>query len=253
MVTKGHELAAVQPDGTVRWALSRPRPVGLARWNGPDGYRIAYLEADRLRVVDGDGTEDRPLAHGIAWVAPAWRPGPAHQLAFATHRASVVGVSADSGRRLFESRGRFVVRSLQWSAGRLLVTRADRIQLLDGSGRTAWTWTAPPGTRIGSATARGGRVAVVLRDGAGSRLVLVARGHKPRVLFAGPGRFAPARWSPDGRWLLAPWTSADQWLFLDPGTGPARPHAVANVARQFAPGEPTGARFPTVAGWCCSR
>ena len=204
-------------------------------------------------MVDGDGTDDRSIARGVAWVAPAWEPGAAHVLAYATYHGAVIAARADSGRKVFESAGRDAVLSLQWSGGHLLVTRPERLQLLDRSGRATWTWTAPPGTSIGSATTRGGRIAVVLHDGGTSRLLLVARGHKPRVLFAGPGSFAPARWSPDGRWLLAAWPSADQWLFLHPESGRPRLYAVADVAAQFSPGAPAGARFPSVAGWCCTR
>jgi hypothetical protein len=255
VVTKGHELAAVEPDGTVRWALTGRGAVGLARWNGPDGYRIAYLDGHRLRVVDGDGSDDRAIAGGVARVAPAWRHGLGHVLAYATRGGAVVAVRADSGREAFAAHGRRPVRSLQWAGGDLFVTRAARVQALDRSGRPTWTWAAPPGTSIRSATAapRRGPVAVVLRAGRTSRLVLLARGHGARVLFAGPGRFAAPRWSPDGRWLLLPWPSADQWLFLRPGSGAEKLHAVANVAAQFSPGDPTGARFPAVAGWCCSR
>jgi len=250
VVTKPHELAAVEPDGTVRWALARPgMAVGKARWNGPDGYRIAYLEGSRLRVVDGDGTGDRLLARHVDRVAPAWKPGPAHVVAYATFGREVVAVSADSGREVFRSATRGGVLSLQWTQGHLLVTRTDRLQLLDRSGRATWTWMAPPGTTVGSATARGGRVAVVLNEAGTSRLDLVVRGHKPRVLFAGPGSLGPARWSPDGRWLLAPWPRADQWLFLQPGAGVGKLHAVANLAAQFSPGDTKHARFPAVAGW----
>jgi hypothetical protein len=255
VVTKPHELAAVEPDGTVRWALARPGWVGKARWNGPDGYRIAYLEGERLRVVDGDGTDDRRVADHVAWVAPAWKPGPGHVVAYATYGGAAVAVRADSRREVFRSGGRGGVLFLQWTDGRLLVTRTDRLQLLDKTGRTAWTWTAPPGTTIGSAVARGGRVAVVThdQDGGTSRLLLVARGQKPRVLFAGPGDLGPPRWSPDGRWLLAPWPRADQWLFLQPGAGSRKLHAVANVAAQFSPGDGKAARFPSVAGWSHGR
>ncbi|HEX4308231.1 MAG TPA: hypothetical protein VHZ54_19500 [Solirubrobacterales bacterium] len=255
VVTRRHEIAAVEPDGTVRWALARPGWVGKARWNGPDGYRIAYLEGNRLRVVDGDGTDDRLLARHVAWVAPAWKPGPGHAVAYATPGGDVLAVGADSDREVLRSDGRGGVLFLQWTGGRLLVTRTDRLQLLDRSGRATWTWTAPPGTTIGSAVARGGRVAVVThdQDGGTSRLLLLARGHKPRVLFAGPGDLGPPRWSPDGRWLLAPWPRADQWLFLQPGTGSAKLHAVANVAAQFSPGDAKGARFPSVVGWSHQR
>jgi len=249
VVTKGHELAAVKPDGTVRWTLTRPGDVGRARWNGPDGERIAYLEGRQLRVVAGDGTEGRRIARNVDWVAPAWKPGPGHVLAYATYAGAVVAVGADSGHPLFRADAPSVL-FLQWTDGRLLVTSPRSLQLLDRSGRPRWTWTPPVGTTIGSAVARGARVAVVLndRDGGMSRLLLVGQGRRSQVLFAGPASLGPPRWSPDGRWLLAPWPRADQWLFLQPGTGARKLHAVANVAAQFSPGHPA-ARFPSVAGW----
>ncbi len=255
VVTKGHEIAAVEPDGSLRWTVTRPHPLGLARWNGPDGYRIAYLEGRDLRVVNGDGSDDRPLARDAAAVAPAWRAGPTHVLAYATDRGAVVAVRADSGRRVFASAPRGRVVSLQWGADALLVARAARLQLLAFGGRPLWSWTPPPGSQVTAATAAPGarRLAVVVRDGGTSRLLLVTRGRGASLLFAGPGSFAPPRWSPDGRWLLLPWRSADQWLFLNPASGTARLHAVANVAAQFSPGQSTAALFPTVAGWCCSR
>lgn len=255
VVTKGHELGAVEPDGTVRWTLSRPGTVGAARWNGPDGFRIAYLEGRDVRVVDGDGTGDRRIAGDAAPVAPAWRDGPTHVLAYATVGGSVTAVRADSGRRVFVTARAGPVESLQWGADALLVTRSSRLQLLSFGGRALWTWTPPPRTHVTAASAAPGarRIAVVVRQGHTSRLLLITRGGGTRVLFAGPGRFAAPRWSPDGGWLLAPWPSADQWLFLNSGSGATRPHAVANVAAQFAPGKPAQARFPTVAGWAHSR
>jgi hypothetical protein len=255
VVTKGHELAAVEPDGSPRWTLTRPGAPALARWNGPDGFRIAYLEGHDLRVVDGDGTGDRRLAGGVARVAPAWRPGSAHILAYATDRGAVVATRADSGREVFTTRLGEGVTSLQWAGGDLLLSRPDRLQLLGASGRPLWTWTPPPGARLRSAAAApgGGRFAVVLREGRTSRVLLLSRDHGSRVLFAGPGTFAPPSWSPDGSWLLLPWPSADQWLFLNPGSGTARPHAVANVAAQFSPGQSSAAPFPSVAGWRRSR
>ncbi|MFT3866616.1 MAG: hypothetical protein QM729_20330 [Solirubrobacterales bacterium] len=255
VVTRGHELAAVEPDGTVRWTMSRPGHLGSARWNGPDGFRIAYLEGSELRVVDGDGSGDRRIARGAASVAPAWRPGSAHELAYATTRGAVMAVYADSRRQAFATAPGARVISLQWDGASLLVTRADRVQLLDAGGRPLWTWTPPPGARVRSATTSpdGDTVAAVVAGGGTSRVLLLRRGMGRRVLFAGPGRFATPRWSPDGRWLLVPWTSADQWLFLQPGGEATKLHAVAQVAQQFSPGVSTGATFPSVAGWCCMR
>jgi len=256
VVTKGHEVAAVTPAGDVRWAIGRPGTVGMAHWNGPDGFRIAYLEGEDLRIVNGDGSGDHRISGDVAPIAPAWRPGPGHELAYVTERgALVMTVSVDAPRvRHGGTTGRRVI-SLQWIADRLLVTRRDRVQLLDSNGKPLWTWTPPPGSHLRSATASpdGARIAAVVREGRTSRVLLVSRDRRSRVLFAGPGAFAPPRWSPDGRWLLLPWPGADQWLFLHPGGGPEKLHAVANVAAQFAPGESTAAPFPSVTGWCCSR
>jgi hypothetical protein len=254
VVTRGHELAAVEPDGTPRWTLTRPGHVELARWNGPDGFRIAYLEGRSLRVVNGDGTGDRFIAGGAAAVAPAWRFGTGHEVAYATRRGAVVAFSADSRRQIFTTVPSAAVLSLQWTGSSLLVTRDDRVELLDTAGRPVWTWTPPAGSRVRSATVApgGDRVAVVTADGGTGRVLLIAKAHPLRVLFAGPGRFAAPRWSPEGRWLLLPWTSADQWLFLEPGSGTGKLHAVAQLAKQFSPGDPTAARFPSVVGWCCT-
>src|SRR6201999_916418 len=97
--------------------------------------------------------DDRLLARHVDWVAPAWKPGPGHVVAYATFGREGIAVRADSGREGFRSITRGGVLFLQWTGGHLLVTRTDRIQLLDRSGRAAWTWTAPPGTTIGSAGA----------------------------------------------------------------------------------------------------
>jgi hypothetical protein len=70
-VTRTDELAAVDPHGTLHWALARPA-VHDPRWYVPTGYRVAYLSGHALRVVAGDGTGDHLLATGVAWLL---RPG----------------------------------------------------------------------------------------------------------------------------------------------------------------------------------
>ena len=110
---------------------------------------------------------------------------------------------------------------------------------------------------------RGTRVALVRSGGRSSRSEVVVldseRGLGERPLFDRLGRFGAPAWSPDGRWLLVPWPAADQWLFLPVGVeqGAAaaqatagRRTAVANIARQFAPGAERGA-FPRSVQWCC--
>jgi hypothetical protein len=266
VVTRGHELAAVEPDGKVRWTITRPGRPRLARWNGPDGFRIAYLEGSALRVVDGDGSGDHRVATGVAAVAPAWRFGPGHELAYVSERgARVMTAMVDSpsvrGRpaggpppvRHGPAAGSRVL-ALQWSGDRLLVTRRDRVQLFGPHRRPLWTWAPPAGSRIRAANIApdGARLAIVTADRTTSRVTLAARGRGSRVLFAGPGRLAAPRWSPEGRWLLVPWVSADQWLFLEPASGTAKLHAVAHLDRQFSPGDRAAASFPSVVGWCCT-
>jgi hypothetical protein len=53
--TGGHQLVALEPDGDVRWAVSRPQAVTDARWLPGTGFRIAYRAEGALRVVGGDG------------------------------------------------------------------------------------------------------------------------------------------------------------------------------------------------------
>jgi hypothetical protein len=83
-----------------------------------------------------------------------------------------------------------------------------------------------------------GRSDVVLLDPTGER--------EPSPLFTAAGPLGPIGWSPDGRRLLLSWPAADQWLFLRPDGREVR--AVADVARQFAPGAGRP-RFPSAVEW----
>ena len=204
-----HQLAAVAPDGTVRWTLARTGPVRLPSWNGPDGFRIAYLDRASLRVVDGDGADDRLLARGAAPVAPAWQPGPAHVLAFARRDGRVEALGADDGTRRFETAGGAArPLSLQWSrdGSRLMVVRPRRIELLDAGGARRRRYDARAGTRFRAARLApdGGRVAAIVTRPGGSRLVLLGPGSASRTLFAGPGRFATVDWSPEEAGCCSP-------------------------------------------------
>jgi hypothetical protein len=104
----------------------------------------------------------------------------------------------------------------------------------------AW---APGGSRVAlvRSSVRSERSELVLLDAADDL--------RARPLFARLGRFDAPAWSPGGRWLLLPWPDADQWLFLRPVAAPRRT-AVANIARQFAPGAERGV-FPQSVQWCC--
>ena len=86
VASRANELVALTPGGTIRWKLARLHPR-LARWGGTlTDTRIAYLSGRRLHVVAGDGTGDIE-AGGLpaaAPIAPAWQPGAARLLAYAT-------------------------------------------------------------------------------------------------------------------------------------------------------------------------
>ncbi len=100
VVARANELAAVEPDGDVRWSLARPN-VRFPRWAGDRiDTRIAYLSGSSLRAVAGDGTGDRLLRRNVAAVAPAWLPGDGFRLAYTDRAGRTVVVDADTGRIL---------------------------------------------------------------------------------------------------------------------------------------------------------
>jgi hypothetical protein len=111
-VTRGRELIAVvgdssavgEPAGTVRWSLARPQRVSDPAWVGPHvDTQIAYRSGESLRVVAGDGTDDRLIDERVSETAPAWRPGGRHLLTYADRNGRVRLVKADSGRELWVS------------------------------------------------------------------------------------------------------------------------------------------------------
>jgi hypothetical protein len=255
VVTAGRRLLALEPAGDARWSVTRPQPLAGARW-APSGFRIAYRAGGTLRVVVGNGTGDRLLAQEVAPVAPAWRPGATHVLAFADDAGRVRVVDADSGDALWARRtGR--LRELVWSAdGRLLLALGvgRRHHLFAAGGRLVRTIELPAGhVAPRAAFAPRGR-ALALADyeseaDRGAVLILEdARRSPARPLFRGAGRFEDLAWSPNGRWLLAGWPSADQWLFLRP-LDVEKVGAVSDVTREFDPGGTAGGEFPRVTGW----
>jgi hypothetical protein len=254
---RGHELLAIEPGGRVHWSLARRGAIRAADWSA-DGFRIAYLTGGSLRVVAGDGTGDTQLRARVARVAPAWKPTGPHLLAFAA-RPRVVDLVATDARALAWRRGLpQATRALAWSAdGRLLaVAGRTTITVLDGAtGVVRRRIAAPAGVAIGAVAfaPRGHQIAVALRGrDAQARVVTVAAGGphtRPRLLFAGAGRFAQVQWSPDDRWVLIAWPAANQWLFLR-STRVSAVSAVRDIARQFDPGS-RNPEFPAIADWCC--
>jgi WD40 repeat protein len=254
-VTRGRELTAVDPHGRVRWSLARPTPVADPRWS-PSGLRIAYRSGRSLRVVYGDGAFDSRLRSAVVPVAPAWRPGPRHVLAFAAGRRVVVA-DADHGRRLWSVAVAGPVAQLDWTPrARTLVVRTTRaVQVYAAGGRlVAETPLTAAGRVVAAALSPDGRTLAVARRGRTTGEVVALRLSGPdtasRTLFRGAGTFSDLAWSPDGRWLLIAWRDADQWLFVR-SAQVRKITAVSAIDRAFAPGRPSPQPFPALAGWCC--
>jgi hypothetical protein len=236
-----NELAALEPDGDVRWTLARP-DVRLPSWGGTRAdTRIAYLTGGVLRVVAGDGTDDHRLARRAADVAVAWRPGRAHVLAYVRRDGFLRVVDADRGTVLLKKPADGATR-LAWVADRLLALSPTELRLLDDSGGVA---LRRRGRFVTAALApRAEAVAVVRTEGDASVVELISRrGGPARRLFVGSGRISDLAWSPDGHWLLVGWPTADQLLFVRTA-GRLRISAASNVSAQLR-----SRSFPRIAGW----
>jgi outer membrane protein assembly factor BamB len=249
---RGSQLAAFDEMGKLRWSVPRRGFVSSPTWTGTrTDTRIAYLAGPvptrELRLIAGDGTDDRLLARRVAPVAPAWRPGPERELAFVRRSGLLLVVAAETG--VVRWRARAVPKSarLEWSLDgkRLLVADGRRLRIFGAGGRLLRSFPAPRGFFVvDGAFASDGRVAyAAVHPVRGESRIFVA-GLRPRQLFAGPGWFTSLRWSPDARRLAFAWPEADQLVFLSP-TRTSKIKAVSNVSRHFG-------RVPRVTGWCCA-
>jgi WD40-like Beta Propeller Repeat len=254
VAARRNELAALEPDGDVRWSLARPG-VRTPRWGGTrTDTRIAYLGGDGgLRVVAGDGEGDRAACAGaVAQVAPAWRPVLPHTLAFVASDGVVHAYETDVCRLLWRSPAFAGVRALEWSGdGSLLLVRSIRdLRVLGADGRVRFHLLRPPAAPVLAAAFSPARrsLAFVQQAGGRSSLWLVPAlrpdASAARKVFEGAGTFTGLAWSPDGRWLLVTWREADQWVFVRVAGRP-RIEAVSRISSQF------GGSFPRLAGWCC--
>jgi hypothetical protein len=239
VATRRNSLFALTPEGEERWSLRRPE-VRFARWSGTrTDTRIAYVSGRSLRIVAGDGTGDHVVAVRDPFeVAPAWRGGPRHVLAFATEEGIFV-MDATNGDMLW---GRNDVRAstLAWSADglRLLAVSPDTIRVFNADGTLLRELPMRAGAvAVGAKFAPSGHVfALRARNATRSQVLLVNadREMRPRQLFVGVGAFGDVAWSPDGRWLLLDWTGADQWLFIR-ARGKPKLVPVSNIRAQFGP------------------
>jgi hypothetical protein len=260
-VSREREVAALSPDGTVRWSIGRTGIVRGARWSSevnPRDTRVAYLNGRALRVVGGNGTGDKELRRRVGASAPAWRPD-AFELAFSTVDGRIELLDAESARTIWRTVPGEVPRQLAWSEDgeRLLALGERSLRVLDANGRKLWSIGLPVGPS-GVAFVRESHRFVMVRyspaTGRSDLVLLQAETDpgEPRFLYSAPGDFGSLAMSPNGNWLLVGWVNADQWLFLR--LTAAKVQAVSNISQQFGvatAGKPIAQAFPTSVSWCC--
>jgi hypothetical protein len=251
VAARENELVALEPDGDVRWTLARPG-VRSPRWTGTEtDTRIAYVDRTGLRVVAGDGTDDRLLVPRFRGEV-AWRPADRFVLAYASVDEVRV-IDVDTGRTLWRVAHRPAVAPtrLEWSRdGRGLLVVSPRNIILHGPRGGVRYELGPGAAPIRAAALAPTAPGVAFVQAAEGRSVLwVVPRIRPdasvaRRLFSGAGRFEDVSWTPDGRWVLVTWPAADQWVFLRANGAGVR--AVSEMSAQFRSGS-----FPRIEGWCC--
>ena len=251
VAARENELAALEPDGDVRWTLAR-RGVRSPRWAGTEtDTRIAYVDRSGLRIVAGDGTGDRLLVPGFQGIV-AWKPG----------EDFVLAAADEQGTRVIDTvRDRTVWRRAQagpapthvaWSndGQSLLVAGSRSVLVHDARGGVRYELGPGAAPIRSAALSPGGRSLVIAQEAGGRTQLWVVPRVAPdagaaRRLFGGAGAFDGLAWSPDGKWVIAGWDAADQWIFVRPDGAGIR--AVSNVSEQFRSGT-----VPRVEGWCCA-
>ena len=243
VAARANELAALEADGSVRWTLAR-RGARWPVWTGSQtDTRIAYVDRTGIRVVAGDGRDDRLLVRGARGPL-AWRPGAGFVLAYTTRRQIRV-LRADTRRVVWQaarSRGR--VAAIGWSStgNRVFVLSPRHVTVYDARGRVVDSESPAEGWPDVDAAFRPAstELAVVRVHGSQSSAYIL----NGRRLANVTGVMRQLEWAPDGRWLVITWQTADQWILARAGGRNYR--AVANVSEQFR-----SRSFPRLQGWCC--
>jgi hypothetical protein len=146
VAASANELAALEPDGDVRWTLAR-RGVRSPRWTGSaTDTRIAYVDRTGVRVVGGDGRGDRLIAAG-GREPLSWRPGRRFVLVYSDRRGRRTRYDVSADRILARSSPqtqppsvlRYRGRSSEVVVGRRVVFRtAGRLQGATRSADGRW-------------------------------------------------------------------------------------------------------------------
>jgi hypothetical protein len=237
----------------VRWSLPRTGAY-WPRWEGTlTDTRIAYMTRAGLRVVAGDGTNDRLLDPRASSVAPAWDPSRMHTVAYYAGHAIVLR-NVDTRKVVWRSRIAGTPTSLTWSSdGRLLAAVSPhRVVVLRADGSVRRSVSMRSVSVLGASfrpRTHDLALAAHLQGRSQISLLHVERAGTTRVLFAGPGTFGDFVWAPDGSWLLLDWPTANQWLFLRG----AQVRAVSNIEQQFPRADRLGSHLQIDGRWCCPR
>jgi hypothetical protein len=260
-VTRAHRLAALTPDGAIKWALSRSKLLHGARWSlepPSECCRIAYLNGRQLRVVAGDGTGDAPLRDVVGAVAPAWRPGVTRQVAFSTIDGRIELANVDATKTIWLSAPGDPPAQLVWSEDgqRLLALGERSLRVFDSNGNKLWAIGMPTGPSGVVFVRESHRFILIRYSPATQRSDLVLfqaekTPGEPRFLYSAPGDFGTLAISQDGQWLLVGWVNANQWLFLRLTS--AKVVSVSNIVQQFggSSSAPLERSFPKSVSWCC--
>ena len=251
--TGGRTIAAIDPDtAEVRWTRTRPGVVSDPRW-APSGFRVAYLANHKeLRVVRGDGVNDRRLIAAVADVAPAWRPGSdVNVLAYATRRGVVQVIDVDTGEALARVDVGRPVRSLNWTAGGRDLVVTDEAGVLAVALRT--------GRRTRIRQLRAAPVALSVSPIRREIAVLPATSSRPTLIAINtPGRvralahrapISDLRFAPDGRRVLLASASSDSWEVVSVEHTGAAPR-FESVSTRPITGSTADPAFPIVRDWC---
>ncbi len=269
-VADGRELAAVNAEGDLQWKLLAPGRVADPAW-APSGIRIAYRAGPDLRLIDGDGENDRLFAPNAGAAAGSvWRTDVEGE----TARDVLAWLGRDGDIRIADVLSSAepttiqpagMVRALTWlTDGRLVVAGDRELAVYSVAGTRESALPLPRGGRVTDIAADPSDQRVALarstgRAGGGSELLLArveAGKQRQRVLFSGPGLIVGVAFAPDGSWVGFGWPPADSWLFARPQENTKLLkgiHAAPEISGRFSEGADAllGPGFPEVIDWCC--